>query len=117
MPDTTAQASSSAGGELILRAIRYRHLIRLRYGGKDRIVEPHDYGIQNGVVRLLAYEVGGTSTGRLPNWRWFDINQMSDLQLLDEGFAGGRSVPSGKHHTWDQLFLRVAPAIERSGAG
>src|SRR5882672_4790603 len=36
-------------------AIEHRYLIRLVYHNKERIVEPHDYGILNGTVKLLAY--------------------------------------------------------------
>jgi hypothetical protein len=80
------------------------------YRNKDRIVEPHDYGVHNGVVKLLGYQVGGSSSGRLPNWRWMETDLISDIHLLNRTFPGGRPTPSGKHHQWDQLFIRVKPA-------
>jgi hypothetical protein len=100
--------------ELLRTAIEHRRIIRLRYRDKDRIVEPHDYGIQNGSPKLLAYQIGGSSSGKLPNWRWMDINMISGLQLLDRTFQGGRPTPSGKHHKWDQLYIRVRTADEHS---
>lgn len=33
-----------------------------------------------------------------------------DIELLNQTFAGGRSAPSGKHHKWDKLFIRVKAA-------
>jgi hypothetical protein len=36
-------------------AIADKRLIELRYKGAVRIAEPHDYGVQNGVERLLIY--------------------------------------------------------------
>lgn len=39
-------------------AIEQTRLFRLRYRNKDRIVEPHDYGEQKAIVRLLAFQVG-----------------------------------------------------------
>jgi hypothetical protein len=39
-----------------------------------------------------------------------ETDLVSDAQLLDQTFPGGRPSPSGKHHKWDQLFLRVKPA-------
>src|SRR6185437_8976322 len=96
-------------------AIQERRLVWLRYGDRERIVEPHDYGIQKGCLRLLAYQVGGSSSGKLPNWRWMDVERISGLRLLDGTFQGGRSAPSGKHHKWDRLFIRVKPAEEKSG--
>ena len=77
---------------------------------KDRIVEPHDYGEHNGTVKLLTYQVGGSSTGPLPDWRWMETNLISDAELLDQTFAGGHPTASGKHHKWDKLFLRLKPA-------
>src|ERR1700693_5587250 len=40
-------------------AIRNKQLLEFNYQGNDRVVEPHDYGIQNGIVRLLCWQVGG----------------------------------------------------------
>jgi hypothetical protein len=96
--------------ESLRAAIQQRRLVQLRYDDKPRVLEPHDYGIQSGVIRLLAYQIGGSSSGKLPNWRWLDVNRISDFQVLERTFRGGRPVPSGKHHKWDQLFVRVKPA-------
>lgn len=95
---------------LIRQAIEQRRLLRLRYKNRERIVEPHDYGIHNGVAKLLGYQTGGSSSQKLPNWRWIETRQISDIYLLPETFPGGRPAPSGKHHRWDKLFLRVQPA-------
>jgi hypothetical protein len=94
---------------LIRSAIEHRRLLELIYGNKRRIVEPHDYGIHKGVAKLLAFQVAGDSSGSLPNWRWLGVQSISDIHLLDTTFRGGRPNPSGKHHHWDQLFLRVKP--------
>jgi hypothetical protein len=95
--------------QLLRTAIAETRLIRLRYLGRERIVEPHDYGEHNGAVKVLTYQVGGASSGPLPNWRWMDVQQISDVQLLDQTFPGGRPTASGKHHKWDKLFIRVKP--------
>ncbi len=68
---------------LIRIAILQRRLIRLRYLGKDRIVEPHGYGIQKGIIKLLAYQVGGVGRGQLPTWRWFAVGRNSNVLLMD----------------------------------
>lgn len=95
---------------LIRAAIAQARLVQLQYLGKKRIVEPHDYGIHKGIVKLLAYQVGGLSGGKLPNWRWLEANKISDIRILDRTFAGGRSAPAGKHHEWDEVFARVKPS-------
>jgi predicted DNA-binding transcriptional regulator YafY len=91
----------------LLDAIHTRRQISFTYLDKPRIVEPHDYGIQNGSARLLSYQIGGeSSSGRLPNWRIFDVDKMSDFKMLEKTFPGNR--PAKKHYQWDKLFIRVA---------
>ena len=105
LPQSTADID-----ELLRAAISQKRLIRLNYQGKERIVEPHDYGIHKGSAKLLAYQVGGSSSGPLPNWRWLETASISGLSVLDQTFPGGRPVPSGKHHAWDKVFIRVQAA-------
>ncbi len=94
--------------ERILTAIHGKRLLRFRYHDKHRIVEPHDYGIQKGIVNLFTYQTGGeSSSSRLPDWRKFAVLSMSSVELLDETFPGSRSVPSQRHQEWDVLFARV----------
>src|SRR4051812_19928622 len=95
--------------QLLRVAIAQTRLLQLRYRGRDRIVEPHDYGEHNGIIKVLTYQVGGSSSGLLPNWRWMDVEQISEARLLDQTFPGGRPAASGKHHRWDNLFVRVKP--------
>ena len=71
-------------------AIEQTRLIRFFYENKERVVEPHDYGIQNGSFKLLSYQIGGSSSGSLPDWRWFEVDAISQIQLLDQTFPGGR---------------------------
>jgi len=96
--------------QLLRTAIEQTKLLRLRYRNQDRIVEPHDYGVHNGVIKLLTWQTAGASSGPLPNWRWMETDQISDAQILGQTFPGGRPTPSGKHHTWDELFVRVKPS-------
>jgi predicted DNA-binding transcriptional regulator YafY len=94
---------------LIRAAILGRRRIACRYDRRERTVEPHDYGIKNGKVMLLVYQVaGGSASGKVPDWRCFVVDKIENLRALDEGFAGGRPVP-GEHRTCDVLFLRVSP--------
>jgi hypothetical protein len=44
------------------------------------------------VLKLLAYQLSGSSSGPLPNWRWMQVNLISDLLLLKETFPGGVKV-------------------------
>jgi hypothetical protein len=98
-------------------AIENKRMIRLVYHSRERILEPHDYGILNGSVQLLAYQVGGSSSRPLPNWILMKANEIADLELLDQTFPGGRPIPTGKHLKWDKLFIRVKPAHDHQQAG
>lgn len=95
---------------LLCQAIEHRRMIRLVYHGKQRLVEPHDYGVLNGAVQLLGYQVAGSSSRPLPNWILMRAQEMVDLELSKKTFAGGRPTASGKHLRWDTLFIRVQSA-------
>jgi hypothetical protein len=109
------KAAESKVDELIRKAIEQKRLMQLFYRDKKRIVEPHDYGIQNGSVKLLGYQVGGSSSGKLPNWRWMEVDLISEPALLNQTFPGGRPGPAQRHHKWDVLFARVKPADQGPG--
>ena len=91
-------------------------MIRFAYHGKDRIAEPHDHGILNGSVQLLGYQVAGSSSRPLPNWVLMKTDEITDLELLDQTFPGGRPTATGNHIKWEQLFIRVRPAPRRAGS-
>jgi hypothetical protein len=94
---------------LLRAAIEQKRLVQFVYKAKPRIVEPHDYGIHKGEVKLFGYKVGGKSSEPLPNWRWALVNSISDLTLLNRTFPGRRPTLSGKHRQWDRIFIRVEP--------
>ncbi len=94
---------------LIWTAIEQKRLLRFRHKNRERIVEPHDYGIHKGVIKLFGYQVAGSSSRKLPTWRWAEQDLMSNIQMLDRTFPGGRPTKSGKHQKWDKLFIRVKP--------
>src|SRR5579864_9342412 len=102
---------------LLWRAIEDRRVIRLLYHRRLRILEPHDHGILNGSVQLLAYQVGGSSSRSLPNWILMKTDEIADLDLLDQNFPGGRPAAAGKHLKWNALFIRVKPSTDHMKTG
>lgn len=99
--------------QLLHRAIASKRLIQFDYENYLRIAEPHDYGAIGGERQLLVYQIGGESrSGKIPDWRLMRVSAMKRVRILNKEFAGGRSIPSGKHKKWDQLIARV----EGSGA-
>ena len=70
-------------------AIRERHSLFLVYReGATRVVQPHVlYLDRDGKVCLDAYQVAGaSSSGTLPGWREFDLEQTGDVEPLDDAF-------------------------------
>lgn len=114
MPGAKSGEIDESLDRALRKAIRTKHLIRFRYKNQERIAEPHDYGIQNGIFRLFCYQVGGRSGGRLPGWRLINVSEMQDCEILEETFTGNRETPSGKHHYWNEVFVRVGAPSQKS---
>jgi hypothetical protein len=94
---------------LLQSAIAGKRLVAFVLGGYRRIAEPHDYGICNGERRLFVYQVGGESrSGPATGWRWAILSKVSDLEILDDTFAGSRPAPTGQHVQWDALIASVS---------
>jgi hypothetical protein len=36
---------------------------------------------------------------------------MQNCEMIDRHFGGNRDIPSGKHHHWDEIFIRVGPKV------
>ena len=106
--ESSGRMTETAKHGLLLKAINEKKLIAFQYHGKNRLAEPHDYGIQRGAQRLLSYQLAGESTtGGLPDWRLVDVADMTNLAITDKKFTGNRPAPTGQHCKWDILFARV----------
>ena len=94
---------------LLLRAIIGRRLVSFVLDECFRIGEPHDYGVRNGVPQLFFYQTAGKSRSGNPlGWRIAVLSKISDLKVLDSGFAGARPMASGRHIQWDTLIASVS---------
>lgn len=89
-------------------AINQRRLLEFRYHGATRVVEPHVYGVHHGKQQLLSYQVGGHSrSGKLPNWRRFDLEEVVGLVVLEDSFAGPRDFSSFRSTSFDTVLAVV----------
>lgn len=88
-------------------AIANKRLLQLTYNGQPRVVEPHDYGRLQGVVRLFVYQLRGGSTNRDPAWRLLDVAKIEEWTVLEQTFAGSRGDGYQRHKEWDEVFARV----------
>jgi hypothetical protein len=93
----------------LVRAIVDKRLVEFVYkSGGQRIVEPHDYGILNGIESLLGFQLSGESrSGASRGWKHFDVAHISALRVLERRFAGTRADGAQQHRRWETLFARV----------
>jgi hypothetical protein len=109
-PPTNTKRSSSIDDQLRF-AIANKRLIQLRYGGSVRVAEPHDYGIQKGLTRLLIFQRRGsdaTQRKSVTGWKLLDVSKIETCLVLEETFSGSRSEPHQRHYVWNVVFARVA---------
>ncbi|MGA2389976.1 MAG: hypothetical protein ABSF97_13495 [Candidatus Sulfotelmatobacter sp.] len=82
----------------------------------ERIVEPHDYGVQNGIVRLFCWQVGGRSGGRVPGWRMIDVAGMQNCELLEAFCRKSRDCFGPASSVGRDFYLRsTAGEVEVNG--
>jgi hypothetical protein len=93
--------------QLLCKAIQTKHLVRFKYKKQERIAEPHDYGIQKGIIRLFCYQIAGQSGNPLPGWRLCDVLKIRDYEILERRFPGTRQDSRRQHLKWDEVFIRV----------
>jgi hypothetical protein len=104
---TTVNRSGSTDEQLRF-AIARKHLIELKYNGRTRIAEPHDYGVKNGTRKLLVYQLRAAEAAtqkRKPEWGWrlLELSKIEECTVLEQTFAGSRgqsstSSQAGTHH-------------------
>src|SRR5262249_26400696 len=69
---------------LLHDAIDQRRIIHFRYQGKTRIAEPHVLGIKNDRLQVLTWQFDGeSSSGPLPGWRRFNVDELRELEVTE----------------------------------
>jgi hypothetical protein len=105
----TGLSSTSVDAQLRF-AIANKRLIRFRYNGNVRIAEPHDYGVLDGVTRLLVFQLRGpirSGQRGATGWRLLDFSKLEECTALDETFSGSRGSAHRNHYGWELLHARV----------
>jgi len=114
LSDEVRMAVDQELDQMLWSAIEDKRLLRFTYKNNERIAEPHDYGVQKGIVRLLCWQVSGRSSSRVPGWRLVDVEGMKDFEMLDKHFSGSRDAGSDKRQQWDEVFIRVGARVPKA---
>ena len=96
-------------GERLVLAVLEHRVVRIRYQGHDRVVEPQLVGIHEaGEPMLVAYQTGGTSrSGTVPGWRTFITTSVEEVEVTDEHFPGPRGDFDLRAHRMIEVFARA----------
>jgi hypothetical protein len=100
---------ASVDGQLRF-AIAGKRLLEVSYKGSVRLVEPHDYGVQNGQVRVFVYQLRATRSqpGKgVTGWRMLDVPKIDRCVVMERTFKGSRGTADQDHNVWDVLYARV----------
>lgn len=92
----------------IRRAIAEKRLIEIRYKNAVRLAEPHDYGVIDGMERLLIFQLRGPDSGKgAVGWRLLDLVKLESCVVTDRTFASSRAQPHQQHYQWETIYARV----------
>lgn len=75
--------------DIINKAIKNKQVINFYYNNKPRTVEPYAIGkTSENKINLLSIQIGGvTSSGKLPDWRMFELNKIKNITIHKRKFA------------------------------
>jgi hypothetical protein len=90
-------------------AIKNKQVLRFKYDGKERIVEPQTYGISiAGREVLRARQVGGESgSGQLRMAKLFDLEKISNLRKAGTAFSGALPAHNPNDHVMVEVFATL----------
>lgn len=104
---------------VFIRAIHERRVVNFNYGGHERTVEPHAYGVATtGDVVLHGYQTSvGSASGKPPGWRTFNTAEIKELAVTETTFARARADYSAERPKLEPLWAEVAaPAATPASA-
>jgi hypothetical protein len=75
---------------LVCNAIHRRRLLRVRYHGLDRVVEPYLHGLREPATEVLVcyQRSGGSLTGLNSGWKALHVSEIETLEVTGIPFHG-----------------------------
>ena len=92
-----------------MQAIRERRLLGFVYHDRQRIVEPHIYGLADtGNEILSTYQIAGESrTGRVFGWHTFNLSGARHILMGRPRFHGPRPDYNPEDPSFAHVFARL----------
>jgi len=93
----------------IVTAIQNRHLLGFRYDGRQRVVEPHVYGVNLKAHAVLsAFQLrGGSASGERVGWKMFLVEEMEDVRMLPDAFPGPREDYNPEDPSFSAVYAQL----------
>jgi len=98
--------------QIIIDAIHQKRVLKLWYGGGDRLIEPHCYGMgREGQGLLRCFQISGFSSSNAPfAWKLLTVAEIQDPSLTDQTFP----TPRTDYNPQDKAMARVIAALPAS---
>ena len=94
---------------LIIQAVHRKRIMKLRYYGYFRLVEPHAYGLDDlGDAVLVCYQVaGGGLSGTSTGWKRLKLYEAVSVTETADSFIGPRSGYVRNDPSFHALFAQL----------
>jgi hypothetical protein len=108
-PSLPTEAPADSLDARLRFAIANKRLIEFKYDGATRVAEPHDYGLRDGSVTVLAFQrkKAGQQNDDVRGWRSLEVSKIEECVVLEDTFRGTREQAAQHHQEWDVLYARV----------
>lgn len=68
--------------EILCRAVNDKKCVTAVYKDQQRLFAPHCVGTgKNNEMNVFGYQYGGASSGKLPNWRCFRVDELDNVEI------------------------------------
>jgi hypothetical protein len=98
---------------VLQQALTEKRPVALRYHGHDRILCPHAIGWKNGRLRVLSYQVAGTTTTRpspdepTQRWRCMFLDEIEAPVITDGRWESAPNYSPSNANGIDELVLAI----------
>lgn len=94
--------------ELLRQAIQEKSCVSASYKATIRHFAPHCLGYgKRDEMNVLGFQYGGESSGVLPNWRCFRVDELTDVALNPDPWAS-----AGDHSKRNSCIATVLAQVD-----